>query len=156
MQVKLLSKNAQLPKKATDCAAGYDLYVPESTVINPGRNVVPLDLSLAIPHGMEGQIRPRSGFSAKGMEGHPYTEYGALSETQRYNADVLLGTIDSDYRGCIGVIVISYETKPFVVSKGTRIAQLVVAPYSDVSIEETNKLDDTKRGEGGFGHTGTK
>lgn len=147
MKVKLLSEGAQLPKRATDCAAGYDLYVPADAVIKPGRNVVPLDISIAIPSGFEGQIRPRSGFSAKGMEG---------ASTKRYDADVLLGTIDSDYRGVVGVLVKSNETEPFTIAQGTRIAQLVIAPYHAEEMEECDELDDTERGAGGYGHTGTK
>lgn len=154
MKVKLLSEGAQLPTKATEEAAGYDLYVPKDIVVKPGRNIVPLDLSLAIPHGMEGQIRPRSGFSAKGMEGRVHNS--PSEETKRFNADVLLGTIDSDYRGCVGVIINSFEKESFILNKGTRIAQLVIAPYNSVCIESCTELDETKRGEGGFGHTGTK
>lgn len=160
MKVKLLSKGAQVPAKATDQAAGFDLYVPNNTVINPGRNIIPLDISIAIPRGLEGQIRPRSGFSAKGMEGHVYAGESSATnlseETKRYDADVLLGTIDSDYRGCVGVLVKSNETTPFVIAGGTRIAQLVIAPYSIISMEPTTTLDNTERGEGGFGHTGSK
>lgn len=160
MKVKLLSEGAQVPAKATDQAAGFDLYVPNNTVINPGRNIIPLDISIAIPRGLEGQIRPRSGFSAKGMEGHVYAGESSATnlseETKRYDADVLLGTIDSDYRGCVGVLVKSNETTPFVIAGGTRIAQLVIAPYSIISMEPTTTLDNTERGEGGFGHTGSK
>ena len=160
MKVKLLSKGAQLPKKATDRSAGFDLYVPENTVIKPGRNIVPLNISMAIPLGLEGQIRPRSGFSAKGMEGYPYINEDSIknpgSEAKRYDADVLLGTIDSDYRGVVGVLVKSNETEPFIVGKGTRIAQLVIAPYTIVGIDQVEELDDTTRGNGGFGHTGVK
>lgn len=160
MQVKLLSDNAKLPQRATEQAAGFDLYTPEHIVIKPGRNIVPLDISIAIPFGMEGQIRPRSGFSAKGMEGLPYAGGDAMriddTEPTRYDADVLLGTIDSDYRGCVGILVNSHETEPFVIAKGTRIAQLVIAPYAMVDVEKTDALDETKRGQGGFGHTGTK
>lgn len=160
MKVKLLSEGAQVPTKATEQAAGFDLYVPSNTVINPGRNIVPLNISLAIPRGLEGQIRPRSGFSAKGMEGHTYVDENSVAnlseEAKRYDADVLLGTIDSDYRGCVGVLIKSNETVPFVVARGTRIAQLVIAPYSIIGMEVSTTLDDTERGEGGFGHTGTK
>ena len=123
------------------------MYVPADTVIKPERNVVPLDISIAIPSGFEGQIRPRSGFSAKGMEG---------ATTKRYDADVLLGTIDSDYRGVVGVLVKSNETEPFTITQGTRIAQLVIAPYHAEEMEECDELDNTERGAGGYGHTGTK
>lgn len=155
MKVKLLSEGAQLPKKATVRSAGFDLYVPNNIVIKPGRNIVPLDISIAIPLGMEGQIRPRSGFSAKGMEGYPYKN-GAVKEPLRYDADVLLGTIDSDYRGCVGVLVNSHENIPFIIVKGTRIAQLVISPYTITDMEECDELDETVRGDGGFGHSGVK
>lgn len=158
MKVKLLSEGAQVPTKATNQAAGFDLYVPSNTIVNPGRNIIPLNISIAIPHGLEGQIRPRSGFSAKGMEGHIYIDENSITtlseETKRYDADVLLGTIDSDYRGCVGVLVKSNETTPFVIAGGTRIAQLIVAPYSIIHMEVATTLDNTERGEGGFGHTG--
>ena len=159
MKIKFLSAQARLPQKATAYSAGFDLYTPRDFVITPGRNVVPLDIAIAIPSGMEGQIRPRSGFSAKGVEGYPYISdkpltYDSAAPT-RYNADVLLGTIDSDYRGCIGVLLKSHEQKPFVITEGTRIAQLVIAPYVITDMELKDALDDTKRGDGGFGHTGT-
>lgn len=160
MKVKLLSSGAQIPQRATKNSAGYDLYAPKDTVINPGRNIVPLDIAVAIPTNMEGQIRPRSGFSTKGMEGYPLYGYHSISgsepTSQRYNADVILGTIDSDYRGCVGVIVKSEELDSFVIAKGTRIAQLVVSAYYSSDIEIAEELDDTDRAEGGFGHSGTK
>jgi dUTP pyrophosphatase len=153
MKIKLLSENAQLPKRATDNAAGYDLYVPANTVINPGRNIVPLNIAIAIPKGMEGQIRPRSGFSAKGIEGYPVNV--AIAEAKRYDADVILGTIDSDYRGNVGVLIKSNEKTPFEIAKGTRIAQLVISTYYSDTLIVSDTLDDTERAQGGFGSTGT-
>lgn len=160
MKVKLLSEGARLPEKATVRSAGFDLYTPANAIIYPGRNVVPLNIAMAIPLGLEGQIRPRSGFSVKGVEGFPYFNEDSINnpgtDSQRYDADVILGTIDSDYRGNVGVIIQSHESTPFIIGKGTRIAQLVIAPYTIVGVEESAMLDDTVRGEGGFGHTGTK
>lgn len=159
MNIKFLSENARMPKRATNQSAGYDLYVPADTIIKPGRNIVPLNIAIAIPTGMEGHIRPRSGFSAKGMEGFPYIKQGESAqchEKRRYDADVLQGTIDSDYRGCVGVLVSSHEKEPFVVEKGTRIAQLVISAYFSEDWAVCNELNDTQRSNGGFGHTGTK
>ena len=160
MKIKLLTEDAHVPTKATEQAAGFDLYVPTNTIVNPGRNIVPLNIALAIPRGLEGQIRPRSGFSAKGIEGYSYVDENSINdprgEAKRYDADVLLGTIDSDYRGNVGVLIKSNESEPFIVAAGTRIAQLVIAPYSILCMEPTTSLDDTERGDGGYGHTGVK
>lgn len=156
MKIKLLSSGAKIPTRAENGAAGYDLYVPQDTTINPGRNIVPLNISMAIPTGYEGQIRPRSGFSAKGMEGYPATGQGQYDpKPQRYDADVIIGTIDSSFRGTVGVLVKSYEKEAFYVAKGTRIAQLVIEKHLSEEFEVVDSLDETERGTGGFGSTGT-
>lgn len=156
MKIKLLSSGAKVPTRATEKSAGYDLYVPQDTTINPGRNIVPLNISVAIPSGYEGQIRPRSGFSAKGMEGYPATGQAQYDpKPQRYDADVIVGTIDADYVGNIGVLIKSYEKEAFYVAKGTRIAQLVIEKHLSEEFEPVNSLDETERGTGGFGSTGT-
>ena len=132
-----------LPAAATGAAAGIDLMAAVSdgapVVVPPGgRARVPTGFSLAIPTGHEGQVRPRSGLADK----HGVTVLNAP------------GTIDADYRGEVQVILINHGAEPFTVTRGLRIAQLVVAPVTAVTVEEATELDDTARGAGGFGSTG--
>lgn len=145
IKIKRLSEEALLPVKATDGAACFDLYVPKDTAICKGRNVVQLDLAIELPHGAYAEVRPRSGFSAKGMED--------ITGCRR-DADVLHGIVDEDYRGNIGVIIRSEDY--FVIRKGTRIAQMLIGEYRQCKFVEVDDLSSTDRGEGGFGHTGTK
>src|SRR5882724_1393603 len=126
----------------TPSAAGMDLYaaVEDNLVLDPGQIVlVPTGLEVAIPDGFEGQVRPRSGLAVKHGISLPNTP----------------ATIDSDYRGEIRVPLINLGREPFVVSRGMRIAQLVVAPVTRVAWEEVTELPGTTRGGGGFGHSGT-
>jgi dUTP pyrophosphatase len=126
----------------TDGAAGMDLHaaVTVDLVIDPGEvGLIPTGLEIAIPAGFEAQIRPRSGLAVKHRIGVP-------------NAPA---TIDSDYRGEIRVPLINLAPTPFTVSRGMRIAQLVVAPVVRVTWEEVPELPPTERGRGGFGHSGT-
>lgn len=153
MKIVLLSEDAKMPQRATEFAAGYDLFVPRQIAILPGRNVIKLDIAIALPPHTEGQVRPRSGFSVKGMEG---IMFGGAGTSKRFDADVILGTIDEDYVGNIGVIIKSYESRPFLIEKHTKIAQLVVTEYVSESLEVVSELPKTDRGEGGFGHTGSK
>lgn len=132
-----------LPAHATDDAAGLDLRaaVPEGQplVLEPGDvALVPTGLQLALPVGTEGQVRPRSGLAAR----HAVTVLNAP------------GTLDADYRGECHVILINHGRKPFVIERGERIAQLVVARYERVRLEVVAELDETERGAGGFGSTG--
>jgi dUTP pyrophosphatase len=132
-----------LPAKSTSSAAGFDLKacVSESLRLQPGRRVlIPTGFSIALPEGWEAQIRPRSGLAVK-------------SGITMLNSP---GTIDSDYRGEVKVLAINHGDKDFVISHGDRIAQLLVAPVPKVIFEETDQLPDTQRGEGGFGHTGSR
>lgn len=145
IKIKRLSEDALIPMKATEGAACFDLYTPREVAIQKGRNVIPLDFSISLPHGTRADIRPRSGFSAKGME----DVHGC-----RRDADVLLGTIDEDYRGNVGVIIRSEDF--FILGKGTRIAQMMIASYTPCELAEVEELSATDRGEGGFGSTGTK
>jgi dUTP pyrophosphatase len=156
MKIKLLSPNAKMPTKGSEQAAGYDLYAPKDTIINPGRNIIPIDIAIALSIGYEAQIRPRSGFSAKGFEGYVITENGHEETPTRFDCDVLLGTVDSDYRGNVGVIVNSHETKPFLVTAGTRIAQMVIANHWSGDLAIVDELNDTERGTGGYNSTGTR
>lgn len=143
--IKRLSEDALIPMKATDGAACFDLYVPKDTPIHKGRNIVPLDIAIELPRGTYAEIRPRSGFSAKGMED--------VTGCRR-DADVLHGCIDDDYRGNIGVIIRSEDF--FILGKGTRVAQMLIADYHQCCLEEIEDLTESERGEGGFGSTGIK
>lgn len=175
MEVKIVkNEGALVPKKATKGAAAYDVYVPEDVVIKKGRQIVSLKLIMALPEGYEAKIEPRSGFSAKGMEGYhvvdqvvqPYTPGTVYitpgdgrmywsDKADRFDADVIEGKIDSDYRGEIGVIIKSCDDRMFGLKRGTRIAQLTIYKVEDVEFKEFEKLSKTDRGDGGFGHTGS-
>jgi dUTP pyrophosphatase len=130
--------------RATDGAACFDLYTPREFAIQKGRNIIPLDLAIELPHGTYAEIRPRSGFSSKGFE----DVHGC-----RRDADVLHGIVDEDYRNCVGVIVKSEDY--FVIAKGTRVAQMLIANYIPCELVEVEELSSTLRA-GGFGSTGTK
>lgn len=136
-------KDLDLPAYATVHSAGMDLMaaVEEAVVLQPSeRTIVPTGLSIALPDGFEAQVRPRSGLSAK----HGITVANAP------------GTIDADYRGEVGVILINLGKEPFTIERGMRIAQMVVAPVLQVKWSAVNALDETVRGQGGFGSTGIK
>ena len=145
-QVKFvkLRRDAVLPEKKTDGAAGYDLYVPDNTLIRKGRNLIKLGIAIQMPSNMKAIIKPRSGFSLKGIIG---------VDGKYHDADVLDGVIDCDYTGCIGVIVKSFEKEPFYIAAKERIAQLLFSNYIEVEFVEVESLDSTDRGDGGFGHT---
>lgn len=154
MRVKLIG--GMLPKRATGGSSGFDLYVQEDTWVEPGRNVVPTGICIGLEIGQEGQVRPRSGYSLKGMlcDVETYKGSGKLMRF-RANADVLLGTIDSDYRGEVGVIIHNHEPFHILLKEGQRIAQLVIQNVSTEGIDVVDDLDDTDRGSGGFGHSGS-
>ena len=130
-----------LPQQMSSGAAGFDLHaaVSKSIAIAPGqRTRIPTGLSLAIPDGYEGQVRPRSGLAAR----HGVTVLNSP------------GTIDSDYRGEVQVILVNLGQETFEVVRGTRIAQLVISELARVTFVEVNTLTATERGAGGFGSTG--
>lgn len=139
--IKKLEQDLPLPRFMTSGAAGMDLYanVTENVVIAPGRiKLVPTGISIAVPEGYEAQIRPRSGLAIK---------HGiSLVNTP--------GTIDSDYRGEINLIMINFSDKSFVIKRGDRIAQMVINKIEIPNIIEVQELDETNRGSGGFGSTG--
>ena len=129
----------ELPGYATDGAAGMDVLSAEALTLAPGaRHAVATGLALAIPVGFEVQVRPRSGLALKHGITVPNTP----------------GTIDSDYRGELKVILINHGSEPFEVRRGDRIAQLVLAPVTRAAWLVAEELDETVRGEGGFGSTG--
>ena len=128
-----------LPAYATAGAAGMDVLAAEDVTLAPGgRHAVATGLALAIPPGFEIQVRPRSGLALR---------YGITVPNTP-------GTIDSDYRGELKVILINHGTEPFAVARGDRVAQLVLAPVVQARWEEVSDLDQTARGAGGFGSTG--
>ena len=141
VQVKRLphGEGLELPRYATSGAAGMDIVSAEDVTLAPGaRHPVATGLAVAIPHGYEIQVRPRSGLALKHGITVPNTP----------------GTIDSDYRGELKVILINHGSEPFPIARGDRVAQLVVAPVVQGSWVEVDELDDTERGAGGFGSTG--
>ena len=138
IKVVKLTQDAKLPEKAHEDDAGYDLFAQEGAVLAPGQSIlIPTGIALALPPMTEGQIRPRSGLALQ-------KQITVLNSP---------GTIDAGYRGEIGVILINHGTSDFVVEKGMRIAQLVIAPVLDTSMVRSESLDDTQRGIGGFGST---
>lgn len=147
MKIKVkLKEGATMPTRATDGSAGLDLYCLKDTIVYQGRGIIKTGVAIELPMGYEATVRPRSGFSLKGFEG---------KSRKRYDCDVKLGTIDSDYRDDIGVIVQNNDI-PFWVEKGTRIAQMVISPVFTEELENTDTLTDTERGTNGFGSSGTK
>ncbi len=130
-----------LPAYQTEHSAAVDLHaaVGDDVTLAPGEiRLVPCGFAMAIPHGYECQIRPRSGLAAKFGISMPNTP----------------GTIDADYRGEVMVALINHGRDPFVIQRGMRIAQMLIAPVYRIAWEETDELSDTARGAGGFGHTG--
>ena len=140
--IKRLSKSVSIPKYETNGASGMDLTadINNSIKILPGKTVfVPTGIALSIPESFEIQIRPRSGLAAK-------NQISVLNTP---------GTIDSDYRGEIKVILINLSKKTFILKKGARIAQMVLCPINKAKLIEVEDLEQTDRGSGGFGSTGT-
>jgi dUTP pyrophosphatase len=134
------SKHA-LPEHATSLSAGVDLRanLSEEVILAPGeRRLLPTGLSIALPPGTEAQIRPRSGLAYK----HGITVLNSP------------GTIDADYRGELGVLLVNHGQKEFRIADGDRIAQMVIARYEQVTWTEVSSLQESERGDGGFGHTG--
>lgn len=144
MQIKVINKSKHaLPAYATEAAAGMDLRanLAESVVLKPlERRLIPTGLFIELPVGYEAQIRPRSGLALK-------KGITVLNSP---------GTIDADYRGEIGVILINLSSEEFVIADGERICQMVVARHEQAQWVETDELGGTERGTGGFGHTGKK
>lgn len=144
MNIKIINKSKNpLPAYATPLSAGMDLRanLEESVTLNPmERKLIPTGLFIELPQGYEAQIRPRSGLALKkGI---------TVLNTP--------GTIDADYRGEIGVILINLSNEPFVIESGERICQMVIAKHETAEFIEVDELSSTERGEGGFGHTGKK
>lgn len=144
MKVEIINESHHpLPQYATSQSAGVDLRanLDEPITLQPGeRCLVPTGLRMALPAGVEAQVRPRSGLALK----HGITVLNTP------------GTIDADYRGLIGVILINLGQQPFVINDGERIAQMVIARHEQAEWQLVETLSETERGEGGFGHSGKK
>jgi len=138
IDIKKLSEKAQIPTRATDHAAGYDLYSAQDAVIDvQERQLIKTDISISIPEGYYGRIAPRSGLALK------------------FGVDVMAGVIDSDYRGEIGVILLNTsKTVPFLIRAGDRIAQIIFEKYHTAEFRELTELKSSVRSSGGFGSTG--
>ena len=144
MKVQIVNNSKhELPKYATKLSAGMDLRanIEEPIVLQPGeRRLIPTGIHIGLPQGYEAQVRPRSGLALK----HGIT---CLNSP---------GTIDADYTGDVGVILINHGQEPFTINDGDRIAQMLIAKYKQVTWVEVEELQATERGDGGFGHTGKK
>lgn len=144
VKIKVVNKGRQqLPAYATSQSAGMDLRANIDTPVTlrpMERRIIPTGLYIALPPGYEAQVRPRSGLALK----HGITVLNSP------------GTIDADYRGEIGVLLINLSTEDFVITEGERIAQMVIARHEQGVFKLTDGLDDTERGDGGYGHTGVK
>lgn len=143
VQIKRLAHGMDLPLPSymSDHAAGMDMYaaVNDETIIPPGEwRLIPTGISIAIPEGFEAQVRPRSGLALK----------------QGVSVLNTPGTVDADYRGEVGVILMNHGKNNLVVKRGDRIAQMIINKIERIIFEEVQELTDTDRGAGGFGHTG--
>lgn len=142
LRVRRLDSRAIIPAYQSELAAGLDVAacLPEPIIIDPGRiAMIRTGLAIAVPPGYEAQVRPRSGLASKHGLSMPNSP----------------GTIDADYRGEVIVPVINHGREAFTVTHGMRIAQMIIAPVAHVRVEESSELDDTRRGVGGFGSSGT-
>ena len=144
VKVKIVNKGRQqLPAYATSQSAGMDIRanIEEPIELQPlERRLIPTGLFMALPDGYEAQVRPRSGLALK----HGITVLNTP------------GTIDADYRGEVGVIIVNLSNTPFTIEPGERVAQMVIAKYEQAALEEVEVLDETERGAGGYGHSGRK
>ncbi|MEA2095519.1 MAG: dUTP diphosphatase [Candidatus Cloacimonadota bacterium] len=140
VNIQKIIKHAKLPKRMTEHAAGYDLYScnKEDILIKSGEVVlIPTGIAISLPAGYEAQIRPRSGLAIK-------HQIGVLNSP---------GTVDADYRGEIKIILFNFGKTDFIITTHTRIAQMVISHHESIDFIITDKLDETDRGSGGFGHT---
>ena len=144
IEIKVVNRGRQpLPQYATKQSAGMDLRanIDEPIVLHPmERRLIPTGLFIALPEGYEAQVRPRSGLALK----HGLTVLNAP------------GTIDADYRGEVGVVLINLSQEDFVINAGERIAQMVIARHEQAQFQLVEELDETERSAGGYGHTGVK
>lgn len=138
LRVLKLDPQAKLPTRGSSLAAGHDLYAVQDTILKArGRGVVKTGLAIAIPAGTYGRVAPRSGLAVK------------------HGIDTGAGVIDHDYRGEVGVVLFNHSDEDFTISRGDRIAQLILEKIDMAKAEEVESLDETVRGAGGFGSSGT-
>ena len=144
IKIKVVNKGHQpLPAYATEQSAGMDLRanIDEPITLHPmERQLIPTGLHIALPAGFEAQIRPRSGLALK----HGITVLNTP------------GTVDADYRGEVKVLLINFSDQDFIINDGERIAQMIIARHETAEFVAVEELDETERGEGGYGHTGAK
>ena len=142
-KIRIVSRSGYMPEYATEGSAGADLraYIEEPVTLLPGeRRLIPTGLFVELPPGIEAQVRARSGLSVK-------HGIGLVNG---------VGTVDSEYRGEWNVPLINWGSEPYTIHNGDRIAQVVFSSYIQASFDPVEKIDETARGEGGFGHTGMK
>lgn len=137
IRVKKLSDTATIPTRGSEVAAGWDLYASQELVVPArGKAIITTDIAIAVPVGFYGRVAPRSGMAWK-----KHTDIGA-------------GVIDADYRGPVGVVMFNHSDEDLQIEVGDRVAQLVIEQISMAPLTEVDSLDDTERGEGGYGSTG--
>lgn len=137
IRVKKLSDTATIPTRGSEVAAGWDLYASQQTVVPArGKAIIATDIAIAVPVGYYGRVAPRSGMAWK-----KHTDIGA-------------GVIDADYRGPVGVVMFNHADEDLLIEVEDRVAQLVIEQISMAPLTEVESLDDTERGEGGYGSTG--
>ena len=137
IRVKKLSDTATIPTRGSEVAAGWDLYASQQTVVPArGKAIIATDIAIAVPVGYYGRVAPRSGMAWK-----KHTDIGA-------------GVIDADYRGPVGVVMFNHSDEDLLIEVEDRVAQLVIEQISMAPLTEVESLDDTERGEGGYGSTG--
>lgn len=137
LRVKKLSENGRAPQRASAGAAGYDLFSAEETVVTPGtRRVVKTDIAIHVPEGHYGRVAPRSGLAYK------------------FGVDPVAGVVDSDYRGPLGIVLANNGVSDFKINIGDRVAQLLLEQVSTPEVLLVDELDESARGEAGFGSTG--
>ena len=137
IRVKKLSDTATIPTRGSEVAAGWDLYASQELVVPArGKAIITTDIAIAVPVGFYGRVAPRSGIAWK-----KHTDIGA-------------GVIDADYRGPVGVVMFNHSDEDLQIEVGDRVAQLVIEQISMAPLTEVDSLDDTERGEGGYGSTG--
>lgn len=158
--VKICLSGGIMPKMASNWSAGYDLFCPEDTPISFGRQIIPLKFGLQMQDDMKADIRPRSGHSAKGFKAMLHNDIDGTDTEVRIDADVLLGTIDADYRDGVGVILVCRDKRVtngrYHIPKGWSIAQMVFSKVPVTDLQLVDELDRTIDRGGGYGHSDEK
>lgn len=154
IKIKKLTDSAIIPTKSTAGSVAYDIAIPNTIYVPSGRSVVKLNFAIEMPIGYEAKIEPRSGHASKGMMGFVNADIHFDSDRDGYyDCDVIVGKIDPDYRGEVGVIINNHD-QPFWLPRGFRIGQMTIYRVEAPAFIEVDELNETSRGAGGFGHTG--